>query len=242
MTTAAAQPSALGLSLPAPAHVSPRAVILVLLMSLGLFAVNSAAWLFQAGGRLSGFQIRVDSGGVVFVLVYEVVVGLILILFLKRRGWRLEQVTLPFAPRDVVRGLGLWLLAMLSAWTVMASLTALSPTYAAEVMGTRIVGDPTSMPLIAAVVLINPLYEELVYLGFVPAAFPRSAAWQILLLSTALRVLVHTYQGILSLLFILPWGVVFAVYYMRTRKLWPVVLAHALQDAIGFAVISNPGG
>jgi membrane protease YdiL (CAAX protease family) len=208
-------------------------------MSLGWFALNSAAWLFQAGGRLSGFQIQVAADGVVSVLVYEVVVGLILILLLRRRGWRLQQMTLPLAPRDVLRGFGLWLLAMLAAWAVVASLGTLSPTYAAEVRGTRMVGDPTSTLLIVAVVLINPLYEELVYLGFVPAAFPNSPTWQILLLSTALRVLVHTYQGILSLLFILPWGVVFAVYYLRTRRLWPVVLAHALQDAIGFALISS---
>ena len=241
MTITAAEPPALELPLRAPAPVSQRAVILVLLMSLGLFAVNSAFWLFEAGGQLSGFQIWVATDGIVFVLVYEVVVGVLLVGFLRHRGWRLEHVTLPFAPRDLVQGLGIWLLAMLSAWVVMASLTALSPTYAAEVMRTRMVGEPTSTLLIAAVVLINPLYEELVYLGFVPAAFPKSAAWQILLLSTALRVLVHTYQGILSLLFILPWGLVFAAYYMRTRRLWPVVLAHAFQDAIGLTMVSNPG-
>jgi membrane protease YdiL (CAAX protease family) len=211
-------------------------------MSLGLFAVNSAFWLFEVGGRLSGFQIQVGSGGVVFVLVYEVVVGLLLVLFLRRRGWRLEHVTLPFAPRDVAHGLGVWLLAILSARVAMASLAALTPTYTAHIMQTRMVGDPPSTLLIAAVVLINPLYEELVYLGFVPAAFPKSAAWQILLLSTALRVMIHTYQGVLTFLVILPVGLVFTGYYLRTRRLWPIVLAHALQDAIAFAMLSNQGG
>jgi uncharacterized protein len=73
----------------------------------------------------------------------------------------------------------------------------------------------------------------------VPAAFPTSAPWQVLLLSTALRVAVHTYQGVLSLLVILPWGIVFTVYYLRTRRLWPLILAHALQDAIALLAVEG---
>jgi membrane protease YdiL (CAAX protease family) len=209
-------------------------VILVLLLSLGLFAVNSA-------GALSGYQIRLGTGGVASVLAYEVVVGLFLVLLLRHRGWRLEHVTLPFAPRDLVQGLGIWLLAMLSAWAIMAIVALLSPTYAADVFRPRTGGEAMSPLLIAGVVLINPLYEELIYLGFVPAAFSKSVAWQILLLGAALRVLVHTYQGIMSLLIILPWGLIFAAYYLRTRRLWPVVVAHALQDAIALTLLSNPG-
>jgi len=173
-----------------------------------------------------------------FVVSYEVVIGVALILFLRHRGWRFHHVTLPFAGRDVARGLGVWALTILSIWIVVVCLFVLTPGYLAEVMKTRMIGEP-SAGIIAAIVLINPLYEELVYLGFVPAAFRTSAPWQVLLLSTALRVAVHTYQGVLSLLVILPWGLVFTLYYLRTRRLWPLILAHAFQDAISLLALEG---
>jgi membrane protease YdiL (CAAX protease family) len=241
VTALATEPPTFDLPLRAPAPVSSRVIVLILVMSLGVFAVRSALGLFHAGGQLSGFQIQIANRNLTFVLVYELVVGLLLVLFLRHRGWRLGHVTLPFARRDLARGLGVWLLTILCIWVVFVCLLLLRPTYVADVMRTRMVGELDIM-LIAAMVLINPLYEELVYLGFVPAAFPKAAAWQVLLLSTALRVVVHTYQGILSLLVILPWGLVFSLYYLRTRRLWPLVLAHALQDAIGLSVLSSQVG
>jgi membrane protease YdiL (CAAX protease family) len=42
---------------------------------------------------------------------------------------------------------------------------------------------------------------------------------------------------------ILPIGVVFTGYYVRTRRIWPVVLAHGFQDllALGYLAIGSPG-
>jgi uncharacterized protein len=238
MTSVAANPSSLERPSTHPATLSPRAVVLVLVLSLGVFALRSAWRLFQVGGELSGFRIQMANRSLAFVVLYEVVIGLLLILFLKHRGWRLEHVTRPFVRRDVARGLGVWALTVLSIWIVFLGLHFLNPGYLGEVMKTRIIGEPSAW-LIAAVVLINPAYEELVYLGFVPAAFAKSAPWQILILSTALRVVVHTYQGVLSLLVILPWGLVFTAYYLRTRRLWPLILAHALQDAIALLALEG---
>jgi membrane protease YdiL (CAAX protease family) len=51
----------------------------------------------------------------------------------------------------------------------------------------------------------------------------------------ALRVLVHLYQGRLALIAILPLGVVFTWYYVRTKRLWPVVVAHVVVDALALS-------
>ena len=58
-------------------------------------------------------------------------------------------------------------------------------------------------------------------------------------MSTGLRVLYHLYQGPLGVLTIVPMGLMFGYIYVRTRKLWPVIVAHVLMDVIGLALASR---
>jgi len=90
---------------------------------------------------LSGFRIQMANRSLAFVVSYEVVIGVALILFLRHRGWRFHHVTLPFAGRDVARGLGVWALTILSIWIVVVCLFVLTPGYLAEVMKTRMIGS-----------------------------------------------------------------------------------------------------
>jgi CAAX protease family protein len=229
---------------PGAPQLSSRAISLVLTLGLGVFAVRSALGLFRLGqGALSGFQISMENGGLSFVAAYEVVVGSMLVLFLRRRDWRLRHVTRPFARRDPVRGLGMALLGgILVPWIFAVFFALLAPETAGSVFTTHFTGSVNGL-VIAAIVVINPIYEEMLYVGFIPAAFPAAAGWQIILLSTALRVAVHTYQGILGFLYMLPMGIVFAAYYARTRRVWPLVLAHALLDAMALIMLDpTPNG
>jgi membrane protease YdiL (CAAX protease family) len=53
--------------------------------------------------------------------------------------------------------------------------------------------------------------------------------------SIGLRVAVHGNQGLLAATSILPVGVVWTTYYVRSRRLWPVVVAHVINNAIGLS-------
>ena len=50
--------------------------------------------------------------------------------------------------------------------------------------------------------------------------------------SVALGVAIHSYQGVLALTGILPIALVFTLYYVRTKRLWPVIVAHMLFDTL----------
>jgi membrane protease YdiL (CAAX protease family) len=52
----------------------------------------------------------------------------------------------------------------------------------------------------------------------------------IVLLPTALWGALHVYQGVGAALTIFCLGLMYAVYFHRTRRLWPLILAHALFD------------
>jgi membrane protease YdiL (CAAX protease family) len=50
--------------------------------------------------------------------------------------------------------------------------------------------------------------------------------------STALRVTYHLYQGAAGVISVVPVGLVFAYYYARNGKLWPLIVAHGILDFI----------
>ena len=47
--------------------------------------------------------------------------------------------------------------------------------------------------------------------------------------SVAIRLLYHLYQGAIAI-GVVPFGLIFALWYRRTGRLWPVIVAHALTD------------
>jgi uncharacterized protein len=55
------------------------------------------------------------------------------------------------------------------------------------------------------------------------------------IISLTIRVSYHLYQGISGLTAIIPMGLLFAIWFARTRQLWPLIVAHALFDFVGLA-------
>jgi membrane protease YdiL (CAAX protease family) len=51
--------------------------------------------------------------------------------------------------------------------------------------------------------------------------------------------LAHAYQGPLAVVTVVPIGILFTAYYLRTRRLWPVVVAHAFQDILALEILRH---
>lgn len=54
-------------------------------------------------------------------------------------------------------------------------------------------------------------------------------------ISVLIRASYHLYQGVPGLIGIVPMGLLFAIWFVRTRQLWPLIVAHALFDFVGLA-------
>ena len=74
--------------------------------------------------------------------------------------------------------------------------------------------------------------EEIVVRGYAQTRLEqlRSPTAVILLLPTALWGVLHVYQGVGAALTIFGLGLMYAWYFQRTRRLWPLILAHILFD------------
>ncbi len=84
--------------------------------------------------------------------------------------------------------------------------------------------------------IVNAYLEELTFMGY---AFHQFAAKRnplfALLVMVFLRMLLHTYKGPVGMLGIGAFSFVYGLTYMKVRRLWPLILAHILTDAMAFA-------
>jgi membrane protease YdiL (CAAX protease family) len=80
---------------------------------------------------------------------------------------------------------------------------------------------------------VNAAFEEIFVSGYIITALkPSRGASFALNVSVAVRLLYHLYQGQMAMLGVLPVGLVYAFWYARSGRLWPLIVAHALQDVV----------
>lgn len=79
--------------------------------------------------------------------------------------------------------------------------------------------------------------EEIIYRGFLIFAFtqlfPNLSVWIILILSSVLFGLAHTYQGFLNVIKTSIFGLFFAVLYISFDSILPLIVFHFLVDYVG---------
>ena len=159
---------------------------------------------------------------------------LVLGLFLWGRRWNFKRLGMETDWRD-----GPWALALAAgvilAANLLAILTAgLSPGEAAEAAKAPV--QTLSLVPVGALVLINGVYEELFAAGYVIAVFKEKGQAELgLNLSIAIRVLVHIFQGVTGVIVMVPLGLIFGFWYLRTGRLWPLILAHTILIAWSYA-------
>ena len=87
-------------------------------------------------------------------------------------------------------------------------------------------------------VLLNPFYEELLVRAFLISemeAIYRGTALAVLA-SVALQTSYHLYQGLPMALSHIPAFLLFSLYFVRTRRILPVILAHMFMDVSALAI------
>jgi len=55
-------------------------------------------------------------------------------------------------------------------------------------------------------------------------------------ISAAIRLSYHLYQGAAGVLSVVPLGLLFGLWFARTRQLWPLIVAHAILDFVALSI------
>ena len=203
--------------------------LIVFFGAFGFALISAAAYLF--GFRPSP---TITEQHLRFLLVYEPVTLVVLCGFLSIRKWTLKRVGLTHQLSDALVGVALAVGAYIGyvALWLLAVAVDLRPGY---LHGAKsLVDGHFGLLTVVAVSIVNPLFEELFVCGYVISfAQERGRPALGLNASIAIRLAYHLYQGAVGVVGIIPFGLVFGVWFSRTRRLLPVVVAHGLTDFVG---------
>jgi membrane protease YdiL (CAAX protease family) len=204
-------------------------ITIVLLSTFGLFIFDNVLFLLHPTANPPISQHHLES-----LLIYESIVLAVVCSFLYVRGWTIERIGLHFTARETLIGLGLvlafYVVYVLVWWVVYT--TGYRPSYLGHFPG--LVESGIALPVAAGACIVNPVYEETFLCGYIiTTAKEMNRTTAGVNVSVAVRLLCHLYQGGVGVLGIVPVGLIFAWWYARTGRLWPLFVAHAVLDAIG---------
>ena len=204
-------------------------IAIVLLGAFGLFILNNALFLVHPTAAPPISQQHLE-----FLLLFESITLGLLWFFLYTRGWTIDRIGLHPTARDTLIGLGLvpaFYVVYVFVWWI-AYTAGYRPSYLGHYQA--LVSSGIALPIAASVCIVNPIYEETFLCGYIittAKGMNRTTAG--VNLSVAVRLACHLYQGGAGVLGIVPVGLIFAWWYARTGRLWPLFVAHAVLDAIG---------
>ena len=101
-----------------------------------------------------------------------------------------------------------------------------------------------SVPVLLLRAVMNGLLEEVVMIGYLFTRWRQSGGSVVAVLigSALIRGGYHLYQGFGGFLGNLVMGLAFGAWFLRTRRLWPLVVAHFLLDVasfVGYALLAG---
>jgi CAAX protease family protein len=146
-----------------------------------------------------------------------------------REGWRGIGLT-RFRPGDVGMGAVLWA----ASFVLVIVLAQLFQYFGQREVDFLSEGLPLWFRVVQAVsiAVTAGVTEEIVVRGYAQTRLEqlRVSTATILVVPTLLWGVLHVYQGLGAAMTIFGLGLMYAWYYHRTRRLWPLILAHTLFD------------
>jgi uncharacterized protein len=140
--------------------------------------------------------------------------------------------------RDLIQGLGLAALIGIPSLGLYAAGRALGITTA--IIPSALDAYWWTVPVLILSAIRHGVVEEVIVVGYLLDRFGKFG-WSVpvsIMVSSLLRGSYHLYQGFGPFIGNVVMGVVFAWLYTRTRRVMPLVIAHALLDIVAFVGFS----
>jgi membrane protease YdiL (CAAX protease family) len=140
--------------------------------------------------------------------------------------------------RDLLQGFGLAALIGIPSLGLYAAGRALGITTA--IIPSALDSYWWTVPVLVLSAIRHGIVEEVIVVGYLLDRLPR-LGWSLpmaIFASSMLRGSYHLYQGFGPFIGNAIMGVIFALVYVRTRRLMPLVIAHAVLDIVAFVGFS----
>ena len=164
-------------------------------------------------------------------------ITLAIVLWIARvRRWPIITLEPRINWRNTLGGILLFLVT-----TVAMILVELPLLYLIGSQKSLVTVNGITLPFIILLSIINPIFEEILEAGYFVHALERFGMWPTVLASGLLRGILHMYQGIGGVIALFTFGAIFALVYWRWRQLWPLIIAHSLNDFVGLLFLAHRG-
>ena len=135
---------------------------------------------------------------------------------------------------DIFRGIAIWATTFLASAIAAVTYTMIYVHVQghlpheldfAQILGRQFPG------LFIVLLFFNPWFEELIVRGFLMTELTQlTNATVAIVASTVVQASYHLYEGSWGMVQLVPIFLLYSIYYARTRRLFPVIVAHTLAD------------
>jgi membrane protease YdiL (CAAX protease family) len=204
--------------------------VIVLTLGFGLFIYSSTISLSQNISTTTSQTYT--SYDFVFIVTYEIIVLIFIAYFLKYRKWNLKDFNLDFKLKMI--GIAILLVVLKeTTGTLLIKILTLLNVFEYETTRPDISLHVNAISIVL-ITVINSIYEELLLIGYIFKRFEKYNTVIIILVSFVVRASFHTYQGWLKLPMVFIMAIIFGLYYIKYKKLWPIIIAHGIGNGYYF--------
>lgn len=206
--------------------------IFVFVFAFGYFLLGSFSSLLYPKS-----ESIVNQRGLACILVYEVFVFSVVWPILSIRNWSFNSIGLKPSIKDTFIGFIIYIfIVILYVVLVMIVITIFAPLRNVF-ENTQLVDPNINIFLIIFVSVINPAFEEIFVCAYVIEKIKKHKGLALgIMVSVLIRTLYHLYQGLAGIFLIVPMGIIFALWYGKTKRLWPLIVAHVVMDFVGLLI------
>lgn len=206
-------------------------VLIVLTLGFGLF-IYSSTIAFLNNSDAPTLQ-TYNSYDFIFIVVYEIIILTIIAYYLKHRNWSIKDFNLDFTFKMI--GVAILLVVLREGLGMLfIKIISTSKIFSPETINEPSISFQTNIVSIVLMVIVNSIYEEVLLIGYFFKRFEKFHPAIIILISLLIRTSYHTYQGFTNLIMIFLMALIFGLYYVKYKKLWPLIIAHGIGNIYHF--------
>jgi membrane protease YdiL (CAAX protease family) len=227
-----------------PVSLRKLELLLVLGITIGPFLVSAILLYVLYRGVWPNSSLPYSVFYATIVKVVHEAGGLALLLYvLFRQGRSLKDLGFSFRWSDIPVSMGLLLLSWMAAGICHVLINSAYYGWTGRHLerwngAAALLGSHFSI-IVMVFLVLNAFFEELIVRAYVMSEIIswKKSALLAGLVSVSVQALYHIYQGVPNMLAIAALFSVYAIYYGKTRRILPVILAHFYVDVISAALV-----
>lgn len=202
--------------------------IFVLTIGFGIFIYSSTKNAFLYADSIT--PQTYNSYDFYFIVTYDLIVLSIIFRILKRNHWTWNDYQLQFSPSMFQIGVLLAFFNLFSRFILhlfLENIGLISNNNQAIILNSNVIS-------IILMIIVNSFIEEFLLIGYLFKRFENLNPFLIIFISLIIRISYHTYQGWQASIGIAIMALIFGFYFYKYKKLWPLILAHAIGNTFHF--------